>query len=72
MRTIYLLQHRPTYGSELSFIRAYENEESAKADAEAFKPVARSGSLEIVPLDFMPATVFRPRDLDPTPKAALP
>lgn len=72
MKTIFLLRHRPAYSSDAKVIRAYESEESAKADAEAFKPVSQSGSLEVVSIEFMPAAGIRPRDIDTTPKAALP
>lgn len=72
MKTIFLLRHRLAYSSDVKVIRAYESEESAKADAEAFKPVAQSGSLEVVSIDFLPAAGIRTRDIDPTPKATLP
>ena len=75
MKTVYLLQHRSSYGGDTKVIRAYDSETAAQVDADAFGSLVRSGSLEVVQVPlvtdglsgFGPAPVF-----DMRPKAALP
>jgi hypothetical protein len=71
MKTIYLLRKMNRYGSHPTNIRAFE----VMADAEDLVGVlklAGADDIEVVPLELSPSTVPRLRDIDITPRAALP
>lgn len=52
MKTIYLLIHKSTYGSERKVLRAYENELEAQDAITVFDGIV-TGSLEIQPVAFV-------------------
>jgi hypothetical protein len=71
MRTIYLVRKVNRYSAHPTNIRCFE----VMADAEDLVGVlklAGSEDVEVVPLELSPSTVPRLRDIDITPRAALP
>lgn len=53
MKTIYLLVHKSTYGSERKVLRAYEAESEAQDNIKLYEGII-SGSLEVLPVELVP------------------
>ena len=56
MRKIYLLVHNPrsSYGSSAKVLRAFDDEAAAKDLVDLVGELITIGSLEVVPVDFVP------------------
>lgn len=50
MRTVFMLVHKTTYGSERKILRAYEEEADAKDMVKLMEGIV-SGTLEVQPVD---------------------
>lgn len=68
MKTIYLLIHKSTYGSERKVLRAYEVESEAQDAITVFDGIV-TGSLEVLPVELVAAARLPDgwKALGPTP-----
>lgn len=68
MKTIYLLIHKSTYGSERKVLRAYEVESEAQDNIKLYEGII-SGTLEVQPVELVAGTRLPDgwKALGPTP-----
>ena len=77
MKTIHILWHKKNYAHEWTLVRAFEAESDAQDIAELMRPFC-SGELKVEASSLAPCTDLAPpnvprlRDIDITPRAALP
>ena len=77
MKTIHILWHKKNNAHEWTLVRAFEAESDAQDIAELMRPFC-SGELKVEASSLAPCTSLAPstvprlRDIDITPRAALP
>lgn len=81
MKTIYIVWHKKphAYGDAWTLVRAFESEADAHNEVEVWRPVV-SGDLKVESAGLAPSTgsvlaapaIPRFREIDATPRAALP